>query len=74
MNGGLYARAGAPIVTAEIIWTEKKGCFTIGLVMRRKDNWEIVLGVLIGINDGAGDVRFIFTATRDTALGGAVNE
>ena len=68
VNAGLFARAGAWVVTAELNWAEEESYFTPGLVAHPRDGWEIGLGVPIGLNDESDDFRVLFMVTWEMQL------
>ncbi len=63
MNAGMFVPAGAWFATAELNWTEEESYFTPGLVAHPWDDWELGLGIPIGLTEESDDFRLLFMAT-----------
>lgn len=65
VNLGFFTPIGNTLLTAEWNWNKNQQYFTPGLVIHPIPEWELGLGVPIGLNQEADNTRVIFSLTYE---------
>ncbi len=65
VNLGFFTPVGNAVLTTEWNWNDEEHYFTPGLVWQPYEDWELGLGIPIGLNSGADNTRVIFKLTYE---------